>query len=97
MSKKGLASPSPCLHCARLFNDIVGITVPRESTPSRYPAGSMPTPPTQGRRVPITDVLSQTTSGGPGCQLPPSCCNPLTAIDEICSSMSVDTDKDLDL
>ena len=24
--------------CARLFNDMVGITVPRESTPSRYPA-----------------------------------------------------------
>jgi hypothetical protein len=74
--------------CARLFNDMVGITVPRESTPCRYTAGSMPTPPTKSRRVqtpPCTELLSQTTSGG--FQWPPTCCGSLTAIDENASSV----------
>ena len=43
--------------CAKLFNDMMGITLPqitRESTPSRREAGSVPTkstPQTKGRRV----------------------------------------------
>jgi hypothetical protein len=82
--------------CARLFNDMVGITVPRESTPFRYSAGLMPTPPTKGRRVqtsPSTDILTQTTSGG--FQWPPPCCGSLMAIDENASSVDYDGDVDL--
>jgi hypothetical protein len=69
--------------CARLFNDMVGITVPCEATPSRYTAGSMPTPPTTGRRMQklqFTGPLAQTTSGGFQ-WLSPGCIS-LSAIDE---------------
>ena len=83
--------------CARLFNDMVGITVPCEATPSRNTAGLMPTPPTMGRRMQklqFTGPLAQTTSGG--FQWPSPGCTPLSGIDETDAS-GVDCTEDLDL